>query len=64
MTLEEYRAAVLAGAKKELEKASWFSGVCMDDVNEFYPDVNEGVIHAIINTHYWDDPSFGHSGED
>ena len=59
MTLEEYRAAVLAEAKRQLQSAKWFKAVCMDDVNDYYPDVDAGAVHAIMQTHYWDDPHMG-----
>jgi hypothetical protein len=59
LSREEYREKVLAAAKAKLKDYPWFSGVCMDDVDECYPDFEEGVNAAYCNTLVWDAPNMG-----
>lgn len=58
--MDAFRQKVIVAVKSQLGKEHWFSGVHMDDVEEYFPDDLQGAIdHAYCNTLYWDAPNHG-----
>jgi hypothetical protein len=62
-TLERFRLEVASAVKEEIGNKKWFRGVCMDGVNETYPNFKEAVELAIMQTSYWDEPPGSSNGE-
>lgn len=59
MTHEQFREKILIAVKAKLEHEPWFRGVCLDDIDECFPDLEEGIDMAYCNTLYWDAPNHG-----
>lgn len=52
---------VITAAKEILQKYSWYSGVCVDNVpsdKEIELDFEEAVQGVVFETAMWDDPDF------
>lgn len=59
-TWEEFRQAVINRVKEMLHDNKWFGGVCLDGIEEFFPnDLEEAITHAYCETLYWDAPNHG-----
>ena len=61
MTLEEFRQKVIVAVGTRLNKHDWFNGVCMDNVDAAFPDLEEAVESAVLDTVYFDAPNHGMS---
>lgn len=59
MTWEEYSAAVVAGAKEQLQGYSWYRGVCVDGLDWHFEkgsSVEDAIETAVDLTIIWDAP--------
>lgn len=55
MTREQFIEEVVSAVKAELRTEKWFTGVCTNGLDKYYPDDLRGAIqHAIAETQYWD----------
>jgi hypothetical protein len=59
MTPEQFRERVIVGVKARIGNEPWFSGVCMDNVDDIFPDLTEAIEVALMDTMYWDAPNHG-----
>jgi hypothetical protein len=59
MTPEQFRERVIAGVTTRLGKYDWFVGVCMENVDDCFPDLTEAIEVALMDTMYWDAPNHG-----
>ena len=51
----DFRAVIVREVAKRLWRKRWFQGVCLDGVDDHYPDDLAGAIQrATIETWYWD----------
>ncbi len=61
MELTELQQKVFDAARAELKGEPWFQGICMDDFpedEEILEDFDSAVSAVIIETMFWDGPSF------
>jgi len=56
MDLEQFRLEVASAVKERIGHEKWFRGVCMDGVNQEYPNFEAAVDLATMQTEYWDAP--------
>lgn len=55
ISLEDFKKEVVRQVKGKLNKFAWFNGVCLDDIEDFYPDkIKDAVSHAESESFYWD----------
>ena len=60
MTRDEFQTAIINAVEQRFIDAEWFSGVCMDGWEQFYPDrLQEAIDHAGDETFLWDGPFYG-----
>lgn len=62
LTFEQYKQEVVDLVTKEIGDKKWFRGVCVDGLQEMFPNIQEGVDLALMQTSYWDagdDPDYG-----
>lgn len=57
---DRFRHEVVVAAGARLRKYDWFQGVCMDSIDDYYPnDFKEAVEQAVLDTMYYDAPNHG-----
>lgn len=59
MTRDDFRAEVIRRVKSDIGHEAWFRGVCVDNVDDCYPDLEEAALTAYCDTVYHDHPTQG-----
>jgi len=58
--IDLFRSEVSKAVKEQLGHHNWFTGVCLDDINQFFPnDVDEAIEYAVCETLFRDAPNHG-----
>jgi hypothetical protein len=58
--IEQFQRVVSKAVKEQLGHYPWFVGVCMDDLDQFFPGkLDEAIEYAYCETLYWDAPNHG-----
>ena len=60
-TYNDFQDAVVDAVTIQLEGHDWFTGVCLEGLDEFYlrNDLPGAVEHAYCQTMYYDAPNYG-----